>query len=163
MIYSNHRDEKVSQIFWGDSIKVLRLGPVCQHPQVYFSLNRSFLVLYLSYYNMILSLFAAALLAPSVIAFWRLPCAKPVLNARVDPIIDPGGPSGHLHTIMGSNGKRAARVTKEKSHADLMLLAIGYSTTFGDLRSCQCSTCQVKDDKSAYWIPQLVRSNLAHK
>ncbi|KAH9971393.1 hypothetical protein BGW80DRAFT_1322198 [Lactifluus volemus] len=85
---------------------------------------------------MILSLFAAALLAPPVNAFWRLPCAKPVLNARVDPIIAPGGPSSHLHTIMGSN-------------------AIGYSTTFGDLRNCQCSTCKVKDDKSAYWIPQL--------
>ncbi|KAI0245871.1 hypothetical protein BJV78DRAFT_1079384, partial [Lactifluus subvellereus] len=69
-------------------------------------------------------------------AFFRLPCAKPVVDARIDPIINPGRASSHLHTIMGSS-------------------AIGYGTTFGDLRNSQCSTCKVKDDKSAYWIPQL--------
>lgn len=54
---------------------------------------------------MILSIFAAGLLlVPSANAFWRLPCAVPVLDARVDPIVNPGRPSGHSHTIMGSNG-----------------------------------------------------------
>jgi len=86
---------------------------------------------------MILSIFAAGLfLVPSANAFWRLPCAKPVLDARVDPIVSPGRASGHAHTIMGSG-------------------AIGYGTTFSDLRNSQCTTCQVKDDKSAYWIPNL--------
>ncbi|KAI0284869.1 hypothetical protein BC826DRAFT_1109484 [Russula brevipes] len=33
--------------------------------------------------------------------------------------------------------------------------AIGYSTTFADLRNSDCTTCKVKDDKSAYWIPEL--------
>jgi hypothetical protein len=42
----------------------------------------------------------------------------------------------------------------------ISILAIGYSTTFEDLRNSQCTTCQVKDDKSAYWIPQLVRRAL---
>jgi hypothetical protein len=46
------------------------------------------------------------LLVPSANAFWRLPCAQPVLNARVDPIVAPGVPSGHAHTIMGSSGTR---------------------------------------------------------
>ena len=46
------------------------------------------------------------LLVPSSNAFWRLPCAQPVLNARVDPIVSPGVPSGHGHTIMGSSGTR---------------------------------------------------------
>ena len=44
------------------------------------------------------------LLISSVNAFFRLPCAKPVLNARVDPIVNPGKASGHAHTIMGSGG-----------------------------------------------------------
>ncbi|KAI9453461.1 WSC domain-containing protein [Lactarius psammicola] len=84
-----------------------------------------------------LSFFAAGLLlVPSANAFWRLPCATPVLNARVDPIIAPGKANSHSHTIMGSN-------------------AIGYNTQFGDLRSSQCTTCMVRDDKSAYWIPEL--------
>jgi len=54
---------------------------------------------------MILSILAAGLfLVPSANAFWRLPCAKPVLDARVDPIVNPGRASGHAHTIMGSGG-----------------------------------------------------------
>ncbi len=55
--------------------------------------------------QMISTLFAAGLLLiPSANAFWRLPCAKPVLNARVDPIVYPGKASSHSHAIMGSNG-----------------------------------------------------------
>jgi len=61
---------------------------------------------------MILSIFAAGLLlVPSANAFWRLPCAGPVLDARVDPIVSPGGPSSHAHTIMGSNGVHGFRIT----------------------------------------------------
>ncbi|KAF8494105.1 hypothetical protein F5888DRAFT_1617148 [Russula emetica] len=86
---------------------------------------------------MIVTLFAAGLLLiPSANAFWRLPCSKPIMNARVDPIISPGIPSSHSHAIMGSN-------------------AIGFNTTFDSLRNSECSTCQVKDDKSVYWIPEL--------
>ncbi|KAI9434113.1 hypothetical protein H4582DRAFT_2131256 [Lactarius indigo] len=48
----------------------------------------------------------------------------------------PGKASSHAHTIMGSN-------------------AIGLSTTFNDLRNSECTTCMVKDDKSAYWVPEL--------
>ncbi|KAN0126382.1 protein of unknown function (DUF1996) domain containing protein [Russula decolorans] len=76
------------------------------------------------------------LLIPSANAFFRLPCSKPVLDARVDPIVIKGSASPHTHTVMGSN-------------------AIGFDTTFDSLRNSECSTCKVKDDKSAYWIPQL--------
>jgi len=44
------------------------------------------------------------LLISSVNAFWRLPCQKPIMEARVDPIVSPGKASGHGHTVMGSNG-----------------------------------------------------------
>jgi hypothetical protein len=54
---------------------------------------------------MIVTLLALGLLfVPSSHAFFRLPCAQPVLNARVDPIVSPGKPSGHMHSIMGSGG-----------------------------------------------------------
>jgi hypothetical protein len=54
---------------------------------------------------MIVTLLALGLLfVPSSHAFFRLPCAKPVLNSRVDPIVSPGKPSGHQHTIMGPSG-----------------------------------------------------------
>lgn len=53
---------------------------------------------------MIFSIFAMGLLVSSANAFWRLPCAKPVLNARADPIVAPGMASTHSHTIMGSSG-----------------------------------------------------------
>jgi hypothetical protein len=59
------------------------------------------------------TLLAAGLLLtiPSANAFWRLPCSQPVLNSRVDPIVDPGKPSGHSHTIMGSNGAPHRKVS----------------------------------------------------
>jgi hypothetical protein len=54
---------------------------------------------------MIFSSFAVGLLlVSSADAFWRLPCVKPVLDARADPIITSGKPSSHAHTIMGSSG-----------------------------------------------------------
>lgn len=69
---------------------------------------------------MIATLFAAALLLiPPANAFWRMPCAKPVLNSRVDPIISPGQPSAHSHTIMGSNG--APRCRKALVKVNLIL------------------------------------------
>jgi hypothetical protein len=54
---------------------------------------------------MIVTLFVAGLLLiPSANAFFRLPCSKPVLNARVDPIVNKGNASSHSHTFAGSNG-----------------------------------------------------------
>jgi len=48
--------------------------------------------------------FVGFLLIASANAFWRMPCTKPVLDGRVDPIVNPGKASGHAHTIMGSGG-----------------------------------------------------------
>jgi len=54
---------------------------------------------------MIFSIFAVGLLlVSSAHAFFRMPCAKPVLDARADPIVTLGKPSSHAHTFMGSNG-----------------------------------------------------------
>lgn len=51
---------------------------------------------------------AAAVLAlsavPATNAFWRLECSGSVGLARIDPLMDFGGLSGHIHTIKGGSG-----------------------------------------------------------
>ncbi|KAF8460206.1 hypothetical protein BDZ91DRAFT_664752 [Kalaharituber pfeilii] len=69
-------------------------------------------------------------------AFWRLPCRSRVALERIDPILTPGNIAGHLHTIHGPNTFSA-------------------NATYEDLIRATCTSCQVKQDKSAYWTPAL--------
>ncbi|ORY82435.1 hypothetical protein BCR37DRAFT_347273, partial [Protomyces lactucae-debilis] len=69
-------------------------------------------------------------------AFWRLLCDNPVTVGRYDPIVSPGGVAGHVHTVSGGSG-------------------FSMSSTYEDLRASSCTSCQIKQDKSAYWIPNL--------
>lgn len=71
-----------------------------------------------------------------VSAFWRLPCSSAVTTERIDPVVNPGKVSGHVHAIMGASN-------------------INYTSTFEDLRASDCTTCQVSEDKSAYWVPNM--------
>lgn len=51
-----------------------------------------------------LSLAVSALtLAGSADAFWRLPCRGRTGVGRLDPIMDPGKVSDHVHVIHGGN------------------------------------------------------------
>lgn len=38
-------------------------------------------------------------------SFWRLPCRGQSGIGRVDPLMDPGVPGAHVHTIAGGNGE----------------------------------------------------------
>lgn len=40
-------------------------------------------------------------------AFWRLPCRGRSGLARLDPIVEPGEISGHVHAVHGGGSKRA--------------------------------------------------------
>ncbi|BFZ64028.1 hypothetical protein YB2330_005166 [Saitoella coloradoensis] len=82
------------------------------------------------------SIAVATLLCSTVDAFWRLPCGAPVVVERMDPIVNPGIVSSHVHTIMGSD-------------------AINFTNTFNSLRAADCTTCQVTEDLSNYWTPNL--------
>ncbi len=42
----------------------------------------------------------------SAAAFWRMECRGQVGQARLDPLVNPGGVSSHAHVIHGSSGKR---------------------------------------------------------
>jgi len=65
-------------------------------------------------------------------AFWRMLCANFEGIHRIDPIANPGEPSNHAHSYHGGSN-------------------FGFSTTYRDLISSECTSCSVKEDKSAYW------------
>lgn len=82
------------------------------------------------------ALLGLACLATQASAFFRLPCGSPLIVERSDPIVSPGVPSSHSHTIMGAN-------------------SFNY-TMDGDFRArATCTTCKVKEDLSNYWFPNL--------
>ncbi|RDW93055.1 DUF1996 domain-containing protein [Aspergillus mulundensis] len=69
-------------------------------------------------------------------AFWRLPCRGRSGLARMDPLVSPGEASYHVHTIHGSKG-------------------FGLDADMESLLGGSCTSCEVKQDKSAYWTPAL--------
>ncbi|KAI4260058.1 MAG: hypothetical protein L6R42_004231 [Xanthoria sp. 1 TBL-2021] len=79
---------------------------------------------------------ALALSNTAVNAFWRLECPGSIGLARIDPLMDFDGLSGHVHALKGGSAFSA------KSTAD-------------DLLKSKCTSCGVKQDKSAYWAPPL--------
>lgn len=60
----------------------------------------------------------------------------PLVSGRMDPIISPGGPSGHVHTIQGGN-------------------AFAVTMTDQQALASTCTSSLVKNDKSNYWTPSL--------
>jgi hypothetical protein len=64
-------------------------------------------------------------LASSSDAFFRMSCPGRTVRERLDPIVNPGGISGHVHTISGGAGFSA-------------------SMTYQDARAANCSSCMIK-------------------
>jgi Domain of unknown function (DUF1996) len=60
----------------------------------------------------------------------------PLMMGRVDPIVNPGIASGHVHAIQGGN-------------------AFGMTMTDGQALTSTCTSSRVKNDKSNYWTPSL--------
>ncbi|KAI9647742.1 hypothetical protein NHQ30_004128 [Ciborinia camelliae] len=81
-------------------------------------------------------------LAGNVDAFWRMPCLSRSGLARIDPLVNPGTISAHAHSIHGSSG-------------------FGESADYDSLLAGECTSCQVSQDKSAYWTPSLYFKNAA--
>ena len=61
---------------------------------------------------------------------------SPLVEGRMDPIVSPGQPSSHAHTIQGGNA---------------------FAETLGDttLMSSTCTSSLIKNDKSVYWTPKM--------
>jgi Domain of unknown function (DUF1996) len=60
----------------------------------------------------------------------------PLVMGRMDPIVTPGGPSGHVHAVQGGN-------------------AFALTMTDDQALSSTCTSSLVKNDKSNYWTPSL--------
>jgi hypothetical protein len=67
---------------------------------------------------------------------WRMPCGRFPEPVRLDPLVFPGEVSAHAHVFHGASSFSAW-------------------ATYDDLRNAQCTTCEVEQDKSLYWIPPL--------
>ncbi|KAM0339913.1 hypothetical protein ACHAPU_010745 [Fusarium lateritium] len=68
-------------------------------------------------------------------AFFRMSCSI-IQTSRIDPIVAPGAVSAHVHKVSGASN-------------------INVNSTFESLQASRCTSCEVQDDKSAYWTPQL--------
>jgi hypothetical protein len=60
----------------------------------------------------------------------------PLTEGRADPIVNPGGPSTHVHTVQGGSG-------------------FSNSATGQSMMASTCSNANIKGDNSAYWMPKL--------
>ncbi|KAI9506394.1 hypothetical protein BX070DRAFT_219863 [Coemansia spiralis] len=89
-----------------------------------------------------LSIFAAATAAlfGTTQAFIRFGCGNYLVEDRVDPIVDPGTVSGHVHKIVGGSG-------------------FSWKMDYADARASTCSSCPIKQDLSNYWTPKLYFQN----
>lgn len=63
-------------------------------------------------------------------------CDGPLVRVRADPIVNPGVPAGHLHTIVGGN-------------------AFDFTMNGKKAHTATCTSCPVTQDKSNYWTPDL--------
>ena len=59
-----------------------------------------------------------------------------VVLERVDPLLSPGKPSNHVHSVLGGN-------------------AFAATMDFAQTQTSDCSTLPIKADKSNYWMPAL--------
>lgn len=76
---------------------------------------------------------------PATQAFFLIPC-WPLSTQRLDPIVNIGTVSTHVHQIAGG---------------DAFAPVMDYNTT----QSSDCTSCMVNGDKSNYWVPLLYHDN----
>jgi hypothetical protein len=60
----------------------------------------------------------------------------PLTTGRMDPIVNPGVTSAHVHTVQGGN-------------------AFSISATGESMKKSTCTSSLIKNDLSAYWAPTL--------
>ncbi|KAG8881117.1 hypothetical protein FRB97_000169 [Tulasnella sp. 331] len=89
------------------------------------------------------SMLVASATIGAVNAFFKVQCSLPIVQEMIDPIINPGAVSGHLHTVHGGN------------NFGMDLRNVPTSRTYDTARESSCTSCQVAQDLSNYWVPTL--------
>ncbi|KAG7444818.1 uncharacterized protein BT62DRAFT_1077570 [Guyanagaster necrorhizus] len=83
------------------------------------------------------SLFFLATLSSTVNAYWLMSVGTLTPDPqRIDPILSPGEVSSHAHYVLGGSNFRQ-------------------TTDTASLRSSECTTTPIAEDKSNYWYPNL--------
>ncbi|KAF9460365.1 hypothetical protein BDZ94DRAFT_938077 [Collybia nuda] len=72
----------------------------------------------------------------TVNAYWLMGIEDFITTERLDPIVNPGKVSGHVHSVLGGSNFRM-------------------STNTANLRSSECTSIPIPEDKSNYWFPHL--------
>ncbi|KAF9529140.1 hypothetical protein CPB83DRAFT_790698 [Crepidotus variabilis] len=81
-------------------------------------------------------LLLAFVVLPFVQAYWLMGANNVLTTQRIDPIMNPGIVSNHVHAVVGGSN-----------------FGLNFSTA--SLRSSECSSIPISEDKSNYWYPQL--------
>lgn len=68
--------------------------------------------------------------------YWLMGAGDFITTERIDPIVNPGMPSGHVHSVVGASN-------------------FGMTTSTARLRQSQCTSIPIPQDKSNYWFPHL--------
>ncbi|KAF9460348.1 hypothetical protein BDZ94DRAFT_1311603 [Collybia nuda] len=69
-------------------------------------------------------------------AYWLMGIENFITTERLDPIVSPGGVSGHVHSVLGGSNFRS-------------------TTNTAMLRESECTSIPIAEDKSSYWFPHL--------
>lgn len=75
-------------------------------------------------------------LTASANAYFLMSIGGGITKERLDPIVNPGGVSGHSHIVFGGSG-------------------FGRTTSTQRLEDSTCTSTAIKEDKSNYWVPLL--------
>ena len=89
--------------------------------------------------NKILSVFGCILFVFNTAEcnVWTVDCGT-LATQRLDPIVFPGkNPAGHVHSIVGGS-------------------QFNESVQYSNLQDSQCTTCNVPDDLSNYWVRKIL-------
>jgi len=68
--------------------------------------------------------------------YWLMGIEDFITTERLDPLVNPGKVSGHVHSVLGGSNFRMTVNT-------------------ASLRQSECTSTPILEDKSAYWFPQL--------
>ncbi|KAF8147672.1 hypothetical protein B0H34DRAFT_738741 [Crassisporium funariophilum] len=69
-------------------------------------------------------------------AYWLMAATNVLTTQRIDPVVNPGIVSTHVHSILGGSN-------------------FGFNPTTDALRKSECTSIPITQDKSNYWYPQL--------
>jgi len=83
-----------------------------------------------------IAVFAATTLSPVANAYWLMGINNFITTERLDPIVNPGQVSGHVHSVLGGSN-------------------FGFNITTEKLLKSHCTSIPIVEDKSSYWFPHL--------